>query len=54
MEPIISVAEYRKLLGDYRSTEEKIVQRLQYLEAFCRNIIRIELEKYVSQPQTAK
>lgn len=42
---LISIAEYRRLLGDYISTNERIVERLEYLEAFCRNIIKPELEK---------
>ena len=41
----VSVAEYRKLLNDHESTEEKIQERLNYLEALCRNIIRGELDK---------
>lgn len=36
--------KYREILNDYRSTEEQITKRLQYLEAFCRNVIRSELE----------
>lgn len=45
METVISIDEYRKILGDSISSDEKIVQRLQYLEGFCRNIIRKELKK---------
>ncbi len=44
--PIISIAEYRELLKDTTSTDEKILERLRYIEAFCRNVIKIELEKY--------
>lgn len=43
---VVSVAEYRRLLGDHISTDERIVERLQFLEAFCRNIIKPELETY--------
>jgi hypothetical protein len=46
---MVSVEEYRKLLSDYTSTEEQIKKRLNYLEAFCRNIIKFELEKYVKE-----
>jgi hypothetical protein len=42
---IMSVEEYRKDLGDYVSTDEKITERIRFMEALCRNIIRIELEK---------
>lgn len=43
----VSVEEYRKILNDYESTEEQIKKRLQFLEAFCENIIKLELENYV-------
>jgi hypothetical protein len=46
---VITVPEYRKILDDYTSSDDQIKQRLQYLEAFCRNIIRDDLEKYVAQ-----
>lgn len=45
--PVISIAEYRRIMNDKASSDTKIVERLQYLEALCRNIIRIEIEKYV-------
>ncbi len=41
---MISIEEYRKILGDNASSDEQVKQRLQYLEAFCRNIIRVELK----------
>lgn len=43
---VLSVAEYRKILGDSTSSDERIKQRIQFLEAFCGNIIRLELKKY--------
>ena len=42
---IVSVAEYRKILGDIKSTDVQITRRLQFLESFCRNIIKPELQK---------
>jgi hypothetical protein len=42
---VLSVDEYRKILNDNASTAEQIKRRIRYLEAFCRNIIRLELEK---------
>jgi hypothetical protein len=45
-ETVVSVAEYRKLLGDQISSDERITERLMFLEAFCRNVIRPELEIY--------
>ena len=51
---LVSVAEYRKILNDYTSSEEHVIKRLQYLEAFCCNIIRIELQKYVKATNNQK
>ncbi len=48
-EPLVSVAEYRQITGDQVSTNRKITERLQYLEAFCRNIINPELHPYVKR-----
>ena len=42
---VVSIKEYRQLLGDKISTDGDIVKRLQYLEAFCFNIVRLELNK---------
>ncbi len=47
--PIVSVEEYRQLLGDFTSSSERIEERVQYLESFCRNIIRPELKKIYEQ-----
>ena len=44
---MISIKEYRKILNDQVSSDEQVKQRLQYLEAFCRNIIRLELKTHV-------
>ena len=45
---MVSVEEYREILMDRISSDEQIKKRLEYLEAFCRNIIQAELERYVS------
>jgi len=42
---VVSVEEYRKLLGDFTSSDERVEERLQYLESFVRNIIKPELQK---------
>ena len=42
----MKIEEYRKILKDDVSSDEQIQERLDYLEAFCSNVIRIELEKY--------
>lgn len=44
---LVSIAEYRKLLGDEVSPDVDILRRLQYLEALCRYMIREELKNYV-------
>lgn len=44
---VVTVAEYRKLTGDHESSDGRINDRLKYLEAFCRNIIKPELKTYV-------
>ena len=44
---IISISEYRRILGDHKSSDEIIRKRIIYLEAFCRNVIKMEIEKYV-------
>ena len=43
---VVSVSEYRKLTGDNKSTDERIVEKLQFLQAFCRNVISMELKRY--------
>jgi hypothetical protein len=46
---MVTIEEYRRILNDQTSSEEQIKKRLSYLEAFCRNVIKIELEKYVKE-----
>ncbi len=41
------IKEYRDITGDDISSKEDASNRLMYLEAFCRKIIKLELEKYV-------
>jgi hypothetical protein len=41
------VTQIRKLLNDYKTPDELIHKRIEYLTSFCRKIIRAELEKYV-------
>jgi hypothetical protein len=42
----MEIKEYRKILNDDFSSDEQIQKRLDYLEALCRNVIKIELEKH--------
>lgn len=46
---MIETKEYRKIIKDYKSSEEQIKKKLEYLEAFCRNIIKLEIEKYARE-----
>jgi hypothetical protein len=48
-EPVVSVAEYRKLLNDTNSSDEQIRARIGYLEGLCRNVARAEIKAYVSK-----
>lgn len=41
---IITVEEFRRLLGDETSTDEQITQRIAYLGGFCRAIIKQQLK----------
>jgi len=43
---VVTVDEYRKVLNDYKSTDEQIKKRIEYIQALCRGIIRQELESY--------
>jgi hypothetical protein len=43
----LSLEEYRKIMKDDESTDEQIQARLDYLNAFLRNVIRAELDKHV-------
>ncbi|HWO07792.1 MAG TPA: hypothetical protein VNM40_04420 [Candidatus Paceibacterota bacterium] len=47
--PIIPIEEYRKIVEDTESSDEKVLERLQFLEAFFRNIIRMEIDRYVRE-----
>jgi|GEM_PF-2161327 len=51
---IVSIAEYRDILDDYISPESLVIQRLQYIEAWCTNIISDGLEKYVKENRKNK
>ena len=40
---LVEIDECRRILDDYKSTDEQIIRKIQYLESFCDNIIRTEL-----------
>lgn len=46
---VITVEECRKILNDFSSTEEEIKKRIEYIEALCRNMAKLELENYVNE-----
>jgi hypothetical protein len=48
---MVTIAEYRNILSDQTSSDEQIKKRLEYLEAFCRNVAKIEIENYVKEAQ---
>jgi hypothetical protein len=48
-EPIISIKQYRKLAKDYKSTDEDILQRIDYLTIYSRKIIKRELNTYEAE-----
>lgn len=50
----VTVLEYRKMLSDYVSTDEQITKRLQYVEALCRNVVKSELQTYLSKNKKRK
>lgn len=51
---MINIEEYRLILNDHTSTDVQIKKKLDYLEAFCRNIIRNEIENYVKEIKKQK
>jgi hypothetical protein len=44
---MISLAEYRDLFREDKTPDELVKKRIHYIETFCRNIIKAELEEYV-------
>ncbi|MCX6786290.1 MAG: hypothetical protein NTU85_00505 [Candidatus Kaiserbacteria bacterium] len=40
---LVTLSEYRRVTGDWESTEKEVTVRLRYLESLCRNIIVAEL-----------
>lgn len=46
---LVSIEEYRKLFGDYKSEDNLIERRLRYMEALFRNISKNELQRYTTE-----
>lgn len=45
----VSISDYRKIMGDKISTDKQIEKRIQYIDTFCRNIIKDELNKFLAK-----
>lgn len=48
---MVTISEYRKMLNDYKSSDDQILKRLEYLRSFCRNVIKLELENEIRKKQ---
>jgi hypothetical protein len=46
LDTVVSVEEYRQLMGDVLTSDEQIAQRLRYIENLSRGIIRSEVNAY--------
>lgn len=42
---IVSVKEYRKILGDYTTPDHVVIKRIEYIEALSRNVVRGEISR---------
>ena len=51
---MVTIDEYRQILKDYKSTDEQIKKRLEYIEALCRNVIRQEIQNHAAKIRTTK
>ena len=45
----VTIMDYRKIMNDEVSTDEQIEKRIEYLDTFCRNIIKEELSKFLTK-----
>jgi len=50
----VTIQDYRKIMNDELSTDKQIEKRIQYLDAFCRNIIKAELSKFLAKNKKQK
>lgn len=37
------------MMGDTKTTDERVLQRIDFIQALCRNVIRVELDKHLSE-----
>ncbi len=50
----VTIKDYREMMNDEVSTDEQIEKRIQYLDTFCRNIIKAELKNFLAKNQKQK
>lgn len=43
---MVTIEEYRKILNDYKSSEEQIEAKINFITKICQNIIRDEINAY--------
>ena len=45
----VTIKDYREIMNDEISTDEQIEKRIEYIDNFCRNIIKAELSKFLTE-----
>ena len=40
----MKIEEYRKIMNDDMTSDEKVQMRIDFIEALCRNMIRLKLD----------
>lgn len=51
---MVTIEKYREILNDRTSSDSQIKECLQYLEAFCKNVIDMEIENYININKNVK
>lgn len=51
---MFSIDEYRKILGDFTSSDEQIKDKLNYIKALCKAVAKAELNKYLKSLSPVK
>ena len=46
---MVTIEEYRSILKDYKSPDELIRKRIDYITALCRNLTKSEIRTYVKK-----
>lgn len=45
----MTISEYRKIMGDTKATDERVQQRIDFIQSLCRNVIQEELVIHLQQ-----